>query len=310
MTKKFKRIGGGIHSAIIDGKRVKIRTGDFVTCTPEALGSFLPDYEEVAQPRVEKHRNQPGFVVIEADGTKHPATGCISGQEAQALAAKLAAGETTLKAWEIEAQRLEPAIRAKSVWLSPPKPGGHPGNIKFFPNDLPGLKQVLKLKQSQEFNTEGQAVGELAQAKLALKAAWERWRYECELDSMGRLDVNDPQGEFAEATGYASAALSVLEAEIAEIKRRIKAASTKATTEADDRASRLKFCGISRMRNGVMAEMDGRAVVYPAGSRKPQFADDGMPLEQYLELLKEHQANKQKRRDEERRAEKLKEQQA
>lgn len=307
MAKFQRKLNIGPHTLLVNGKRVRVRPGDTVECEPSELGGEADNYTEVAQPEVRKHSRLPGFVVVDpASGAVLSGKGDMKKEDAQALAAKLAEGERG-KAWEVEADRVEPALRLKSVWLTPAL-GGHPGNLKFIPNDLPSLKQALKAKQSTEFNADGQAVGELAQARLALKGAWLAWQYECSLALLGNRDVEDPQGEFAEKVGYCSAALNVLEAEIAEIKARIKAATKTVAAEADDRAARLRFCGISRSHGGVLAEMDGRAVEMVGG--KFCFADDKMPVEEYLELVKQHKAAKQAKRNAERKAEKLKEQQA
>lgn len=303
-----RKLNTGNHGAIISGQRRNIRPGDLVECEPEELGSEANNYEEVAVAFVEKHRNKPGFVVIDAAGKKHPPTGCLAKEEAEKLAKELTAGGAK-KAWQIEAERITARLRLKSPWLTPPKPGGHPGNLTYLPNDLPGLRQELATKQSEAFNPEGQAVGEKAAAKARLKAAWAAWKYQVEIDPLGRHELNDPQdGQHVEAIGLAAARLAVLEEEIVEIKARLKAATKTEAAEATDEASRLRWMGRYKCSmDRKIISCDGRAVIYE--DNKPLFADNRESVTSYLEQCQNHQREqakaKQARRDAERAAEKV-----
>lgn len=308
MAMYTRKIGTGNHVPIINGKRVTVRPGDVIECDdPHELGSCIDQYDEIPMPTIEKHRNQPGFVVIGVDGKRHPETGCLPKEEAEALAAELAAGEVLLP-WQIEAKRLFSVISLKSPYLGRQVGGNTLVSTFTAATDRQGLQQALEIKQSEDFNIDGQATGEMSHAKMRLKTAWADWQYQVENDPMGQLDLNNPQGEHVERIGEAAARMDVLTAEIKVIKARLAALKKEESTATDDRAKRLRFAGFGRLQDGRYAEYDGRPIVYREG--KPFFKDDGMALADYLPLVKAHKEERSARREAQAKAERKAEREA
>lgn len=294
MEKFRRKLGIGNHNAIISGKRQNIRPGDVVECSPAELGSLIEEYEEIAEPRIEKHRNLPGFVVI-ADGIKHPATGCLKKEEAEALAQELAAG-TEQTPLERETARLEAILREKNEWLSGPQKSGNT-LVKYntIPADAEGLRRIYELKKSEDFE-EGDgfaiAVGEMGMRKLVLKRAWEGWQRQVEIDPMQSLTLNSPQDDHFHQIADAQARLNILQAEIKEIGKRYKAAAKEKVVQADDRAARLRFRGIQKMQNHRIAECDGRPVIYDENGKNPCFKDDGQLIADYMVEVKKYRVSR------------------
>lgn len=188
-----------------------------------------------------------------------------------------------LTALEIEVKKNEEPLKLKSLWLNPAFRAGI-GSIEHKPNDVKGLREVLAGKQSQDFNKDGQAVGELGTAKLELKNAWNAWKYQVSIDPKNEKSLKEPEEPWLSPIAEAMAKLNILQSEIREIKILLEVAESYEKKISDNRAQKLKDHGFSKLRNHKYFEVDGRAIEYK--DNKPFFKDDGQSVLEYLENCK------------------------
>lgn len=191
--------------------------------------------------------------------------------------------------------RLKTILRQKSKILNPGLVPGI-GQIFHVPTDRAGQADILADLENEDFNQSGQAVGAMSAAKLRVNSAWSAWDYQCKkVNPNGTKSLKNPEGEFLEAIALAEAQMAVLKAEIAEVRKRIAAATEVEANQVDDRAAKMKFRGIGKLQEGRFVEMDARPVKY-GDDGLPYFADDGMPLADYKELIRAHKAEQSKKR--------------
>lgn len=217
--------------------------------------------------------------------------------------------ETTGTPLEQATRRFEILFRPKSIWFNEVRPAG---TVLWQapPKDLRGLKRCLWAKTTEDLDNDG-VPGELRQAKSALMEEWKEYRHFCKNDPLGRLDRHNPEGEYLERIAEAQAHVNLIEAEIAEIERRIAAAEEPLGQIKEDQTTRLRFKGRYKCNmDRKIIECDGREVIQDKDD-KPVFADNGESVTKYLDRCKEHQTKaakaKQTQRDAERAAEKRKE---
>lgn len=193
-----------------------------------------------------------------------------------------------------EIERLEFLFRGKSIWLNEPVRPDNTTMWRIPPKDLQGLQNCL-LTKNKDMGADGIS-GELPIMKSQLREFWRQWNLKVVQDPLGRLDPHQPKDQYLERIAQAQAQVNILELEIKEIERRIKAVGVPHDAVKEDQTARLRFKGHSRCnKDHKMIWCDGRAVKYDKDD-KPVFADDGKSVASYLEECKEYQLKQSERK--------------
>lgn len=175
--------------------------------------------------------------------------------------------------------------RPKSVWLNPEGQRGSYGPLTL-PNNLEDLEKALFYKEDTGLTT-GKP-GELPRAKFKLREAWDDWKYVCSCDPLSKMDEKNPVDRYLEGIAKAQAKVLILEAEIKEIKTRIRAARKPVDMEKKNRIRTLSYKGIYHCNaDREIIEVDGREVVQDADD-VAVFADDRTYVHEYLLECKKH----------------------